>query len=80
MKLLIFFKKRAVKSKRIDNSILSENNQNILENFKLTEKTYLKRAAILLFHPDPERFITGAFIKIGYFKTDTELIFQDIIT
>jgi len=75
-----FFKKRAVKSKRIDESILPENNKNILENLKLIENGYLKRATILLFHYDPEKFITGAFIKIGYFQTDTELIFQDIVT
>lgn len=72
-----FFKKRAMLSKRIDESILTEENINILENLKLTEKPYLKRASILLFHPDPEKYFTGAFIKIGYFQTDTELIFQD---
>lgn len=74
-----FFKKRAIISKRIDENILTEGNINILENLRLTEKPYLKRAAILLFHPNPEKFITGAFIKIGYFQTDTELIFQDEI-
>jgi len=72
-----FFKKRAVRSKRIDERILTESNQNVLENLKLTEKNYLKRAAVLLFHPDPEKFVTGAFVKIGYLQSDTELIFQD---
>jgi len=75
----VFFRKRAVKSGRIDESILTENNINVLENLKLTENVYLKRAAILLFHPDPEKFVTGAYIKIGYFKSDTDLIFQDEI-
>ena len=56
---------------------LTEKNISILENLKLIEKPYLKRASILLFHPDPEKYFTGAFIKIGYFQTDTELIFQD---
>ncbi len=74
-----FFKKRAFINKRIDESILSEKNIDVLENLKLTEKSYLKRAAILLFHPDPEKYITGAFIKIGYFQSDTELVFQDEI-
>jgi predicted HTH transcriptional regulator len=45
----------------------------------LKEGEYLKRAAILLFHPSPENFITGSYIKIGYFQTDDELIFQDEI-
>jgi len=75
-----FFKKRATISKRIDESILTEDNINILENLRLTEKSYLKRASILLFHPDPEKYFTGAFVKIGYFQTDTELIFQDEVT
>jgi len=72
-----FFKKRAIVSKRIDESVLTEKNINILENLRLMEKPYLKRASVLLFHPDPEKYFTGAFIKIGYFQTDTELIFQD---
>lgn len=72
-----FFKKRAIISKRIDESILTENNIDILENLRLIEKPYLKRASILLFHPDPEKFVTGAFVKIGYFQSDTELVFQD---
>ncbi len=74
-----FFKERAVKSKRIGESILNENKENVLENLKLSEKSLLKRAAVLLFHPDPERYVTGAYIKIGYFQSDTELIFQDEI-
>ncbi len=78
-KIFEFLKKRAVKSKRINESILNENNENVLENLKLTEKSLLKRAAVLLFHSDPENFVTGTFIKIGYFQSDTELIFQDEI-
>jgi len=74
-----FFKNRAVKSKRINESILKGSNENVIENLKLTDKSLLKRAAVLLFHPDPEKFITGAFVKIGYFQSDTELIFQDEI-
>lgn len=31
------------------------------EGNKPTEGTYLKRAALLLFHHDPEHFVTGAF-------------------
>jgi len=74
-----FFKQKAVNSKRIEESILNENNENVIENLKLTEKSLLKRAAVLLFHSDPEKFVTGAFIKIGFFQSDTELIFQDEI-
>jgi len=41
------------------------------------EGKYMKRAAALLFHPDPEQFVTGAFIKIGYFKESANLVYQD---
>lgn len=37
----------------------------------------LKRAAILLFHSKPEKYVTGTFIKIGFFETDDDLKFQD---
>jgi ATP-dependent DNA helicase RecG len=40
---------------------------------------YLKRAATLLFYAEPEKFVTGSYIKIGYFKSDSELIYQDKI-
>ncbi|KAA6316039.1 hypothetical protein EZS27_033593, partial [termite gut metagenome] len=33
-------------------------NELLLENLQLTENNYLKRAAILLFHPKPEKFVT----------------------
>jgi ATP-dependent DNA helicase RecG len=31
----------------------------------------------LLFYPNPEKFVTGAYLKIGYFENDADLIFQD---
>jgi len=40
----------------------------------------LKRAAILLFHPEPDRFGTGGSIKIGFFENDSELRYHDGIT
>ncbi len=74
-----FFKTRALKSKRLDENILTELPEMLLENLHLMDNQYLKRAAILLFHINPEKFITGAYIKIGFFKSDSELIFQDEI-
>lgn len=34
---------------------------------------------MLLFHPDPERYITGAYVKIGRFRTDADLLYHDEI-
>lgn len=72
-----FFRKKAIKAQRVDEETLSDDNENLLENLKLIENNYLKRAAVLLFHPNPETFVTGAYIKIGYFEADDELKYQD---
>ena len=74
-----FFRKRALKSQRIEEDVLTDSNELLIENLQLKENTFLKRAAILLFHPNPEKFITGSYIKIGYFETDDDLKFQDEI-
>lgn len=73
------FRKKAIKAQRIDDDVLNDDNENLLENLKLLENKYLKRAAILLFHPNPDKFVTGAYIKIGYFESDDELKYQDEI-
>jgi len=74
-----FFRKRGFKSQRLGEESFADSNEHLLENLKLTEDRYLKRAAVLLFHSDPEKFVTGAYIKIGYFETDTDLRYQDEI-
>jgi ATP-dependent DNA helicase RecG len=74
-----FFRKKGVKSKRLDEDTLTDSNELLLENLQLTENNYLKRAALLLFHPKPEKFVTGTYIKIGYFESDCDLLFQDEI-
>ncbi len=74
------FKRMASKSGRISDEAISESNEILIENLNLKEGEYIKRAAVMLFHNDPERFVTGAFIKIGFFKTETELIYQDVVT
>jgi len=74
-----FFRKKGIKSKRLDDDVLTDSNELLLENLQLIEDNCLKRAALLLFHPKPEKFVTGAYVKIGYFETDSDLIFQDEI-
>jgi ATP-dependent DNA helicase RecG len=34
---------------------------------------------VLLFHHDPDKWVVGAYIKIGYFETDADLLYQDEI-
>jgi len=74
-----FFRKKAVKAQRIEDDVLTDTNEQLAENLQLIENEYLKRAAILLFHPNPDKFVTGAYIKIGFFETDDDLRFQDEI-
>jgi ATP-dependent DNA helicase RecG len=74
-----FFRKRAFRSQRIDEESLADSNENLIENLQLKEGKFLKRASILLFHPNPEKYITGAYIKIGFFESDSDLRFQDEI-
>jgi ATP-dependent DNA helicase RecG len=74
-----FFRKKATKSKRLESEDLEGTNQELLECLQLylEEEKMLKRAAILLFHPKPEKYVTGAFIKIGYFENEADLMYQD---
>ncbi|MFM9949459.1 MAG: ATP-binding protein [Saprospiraceae bacterium] len=74
-----YFRKKATQTKRLDGAVLQEDDHTLINKLHLKENEFLKRAAILLFHPDPEQFFTGAYVKIGYFRTDDDLRFQDEI-
>ena len=73
------FRERAAKSKRLDQKALEERDAGLVGKLRLMDGEHLKRAAVLLFHPDPERWIAGAWIKIGYFETNADLRYQDEI-
>ena len=72
-----FFRRQALKSQRLTQEIVDEPDELLLEKLHLMVGKYLKRAVALLFHPDPERFFTGAYIKIGFFESNVDLRFQD---
>ena len=79
-KVLAKFRKLAVESERLPKDILKETNRELIKKqLRLTEKNALKRAGILLFHPDPEKYFTGAFIKVGYFRDDADVLYHDEI-
>ena len=77
MAAFTLFRKRAARSGRVEGDALQESEASLLENLHLLEGAYLKRAALLLFHPTPEKFVTGAYLKIGRFATDEDLRYQD---
>jgi ATP-dependent DNA helicase RecG len=52
--------------------------EEIFDKLRLIKNGELTRAAIILFGKDPRRFSTNAFVKIGRFKGDADLRFQDV--
>ena len=73
------FRKLARQGQRLDSAILRESASSLIEKLRLVDGSFLKMAALLLFHPEPERFVTGAFVKIGFFRTNADLLYQDEI-
>ena len=73
------FKKLAAKKGRIDSSLLDEPKEVLLDRLHLVNGNYLTNAAMLLFSKDPERYQLGAFLKVGYFENDADLLYQDEI-
>ena len=51
----------------------------LLEKLDLAEGTSLKRSAVLLFGKAPQRFYRDAYLKIGLFASDAELLSDDHI-
>ena len=72
------FCRRAAESGRLPREILYESAAGMIEKLRLREGEYLKRAATLLFHPSPGRFVRDAYIKIGAFR-GPELLYQDVV-
>ncbi|MCD8397261.1 MAG: putative DNA binding domain-containing protein [Lachnospiraceae bacterium] len=64
---LAVFRKKAVAKKRMTEAEASAPDDVLLHDLKLYDRNHLVRAALLMFHPDPEQYVTGAYIKIAYF-------------
>ena len=73
------FRKMAIEKKRLAPGILKETNNNLIKKLQLKEGNQLKRAAVLLFHPDPEAYFTGACVKVGYFANDADILYHDVV-
>ena len=73
------FKYKAVKRGRLTKEEVSVENTILMDNLHLIDEDgYLIRAAMLAFYKDPEKWVTGSYIKIGYFgKSDSDLVYQD---
>lgn len=71
------FKGYARSSNRLPAGALALSRAELVEKLRLTETGMLKRAALLLFHEDPERWVTGAYVKIGMFRSESDLAYHD---
>jgi len=73
------FKEKALRRHRLTDEETRVDDAILMENLHLFDgEGYLIRAAMLAFYKDPEKWVTGAYIKIGYFgKSDADFIYQD---
>lgn len=71
------FRREALRSKRMIKSDLKMSNEELMDSLGLVTETSLKRAAILLFHRNPEKWFTGCYTKIGKFGVGSDLQYQD---
>lgn len=71
------FKKLAVD--RIPSIEGEKNYRAILEKLNLFEGSKIKRAMILLFGENPQKYHPGAYLKIGKFLTETEIQTTDMV-
>lgn len=73
------FKTQSLKRKRMSAQDLEVSKTELLDKLNLLDdQGKLTRAAILLFHQNPEKYVLGSFVKIGYFE-GSEILYQDEI-
>ena len=70
------FRREALRSGRMSKEDLDISNEELLQKLNLVVDGKLKRAAVMLFYRQPERMITGSYVKIGKFE-GSELLYQD---
>jgi len=64
---------------RIPGIINETDSSMLLDKLNLAKNKQLKRAAVLLFGSDPQRYYSHAVVKIGKFLTDTDIQTTDIV-
>ena len=73
------FRKQAILSKRMDEKDLNMTNEQLLDSLGLIKDGKILRAGMMLFHQNPEKWINGSYIKIGFFESDSEVSYMDEI-
>lgn len=73
------FKDSGIRKKRMDANVLVDSTSELLTSLDMMVDGQITRAGVLMFHPNPDKLFPGAFIKIGFFRSDSDLVFQDEI-
>ena len=73
------FLKKAIAKGRIAPEAQSDSKLDMIKRLRLINSDHLTNAAALLFGKESSYFFTGAYIKIGFFVSDAEIIYQDEI-
>lgn len=73
------FKENGISKKRMDADVLTDGIEDFLSSLDMMVGGQITRAGVLMFHPKPEKLFPGAFVKIGFFRSDSDLAFQDEI-
>ncbi|MBQ6940930.1 MAG: putative DNA binding domain-containing protein [Akkermansia sp.] len=77
---LEIFQREALRNRRMSAEDFDISRRELLQRLELLdEQGRLKRAALLLFHPHPTRWFAGAFIKVGFFQNDAEILYDDTL-
>ena len=73
------FKEKAVRRGRLTPEETEVEDSILLDNLHLFDEAgYLIRATMLAFYKEPEKWVIGAYVKIGFFEQpDADLRYQD---
>lgn len=71
------FRREALRSKRMTQADLRISNEELIDSLGLQTEIGMKRAAIMMFHRNPEKWIPGCYTKIGKFRSASDLQYQD---
>ena len=71
------FRREAIRSKRMTKDDLNMSNAELLDSLDLLKDGKLTRAAVLLFHRTPQKWMFGTYTRIGKFGKGSDLQYQD---
>jgi ATP-dependent DNA helicase RecG len=58
---------------------VSEGTAPLLRHFDLLDGDAMRKACAILFHPEPDRVVLGAYVEIGIFSAEGELLREDTV-